>query len=305
VDKVWAAPRQPGGVFAQSSIGLYRRDSGGAWSELRAPFADDEAAKLDGMLFDRTTAQVVYAFNGGKYWRSADGGRSWKEPERKEPGLRAMMRGDISGPEFKSLAQDPGDTKTFYAGAWSNDEAGHGVFKSTDNGKNWKPSGNGLPDGAVNLLRTEAPKTIYAVVEKEGVFRSRDGGGSWANAGSGLPGGEIHDLAIDPSTPTRLFAATEHGLFRSNDGGDSWRRAIAGLEDDDVEAVVITPAGQVFAGSFHGVFRSRDNGGTFTKMNGSLPNTDVRALALEAGTPGRLYAGIAGGSVWSTALPAD
>lgn len=305
VEKVWPSPRQPGALFVQTSVGLYARGAGGGWSEVRAPFEDEKAADIDGILYDRASPQTVYAFDGSKYWRSTDGGRSWREPERKEPGLRQLMRGDLSSAEFRSLAQDAGDAKTFYAGAWSSSDPGKAVFKTTDGGKNWKAAGNGLPGEAIELLRSASPKTVYAVVSKEGVFRTRDGGGSWSNAGSGLPGGEIHELAVDAGNPSRLFAATEHGLFRSTDGGDSWRRVTEGLKDDDVEGVAVVSEQEVWAGAFHGVFRSTDGGSTWTPMNGSMPNVDVRALAIAPGSPARIYVGLAGGSVWSAELPAD
>jgi len=303
VKKVWAPAKAGGPLYVQTGVGLFRRD-GGTWAEVRQPFDDDEEATLDGILYDRTSPQTVYAFSGSKYWRSTDGGRSWREPERKEPGLRQMMRGDISDPEFKSMAQDAGDAKTFYAGAWSSSDPGHAVYKTTDGGKTWKPSGNGLPEeNAVEILRSGGPKTVYAVVAKDGVFRTRDGGGSWTNAGSGLPGGEVRELVVSPTNPAALFAATEHGLFQSADGGDSWKRTGASLAEEDIEAVVYAPGGDVFAGAFEGIYRSTDGGATWTKMNGELPNVDVRALAVEPGSPGRLYAGFGGGSVWSAPLP--
>jgi hypothetical protein len=51
------------------------------------------------------------------------------------------------------------------------------------------------------------------------------------------------------------------------------------------------------------VFRSTDGGATWSPLNDGLLNTDVRALAIAGGTPSRLYAGLAGGSVFSTELP--
>jgi hypothetical protein len=74
-----------------------------------------------------------------------------------------------------------------------------------------------------------------------------------------------------------------------------------GIEGDDVEAVAIDPAsGTAYAGTFHGVFRSADGGESWTAIGAGLPNTDVRALAVSGG---RLWAGTAGGSVWSIELP--
>ncbi|HET9768637.1 MAG TPA: hypothetical protein VFS60_17455 [Thermoanaerobaculia bacterium] len=303
VERIWPAPKQPGFLYVQTGVGLYRRDAAGSWSAVLAPFDDDGEAEIDGILYDRAAPNTAYAYSGSRYWRSTDGGRGWSEPERKEPGLRAMMRGDLSSPEFKSMAQDAGDAKTFYGGAWSSSDPGKNVFRTTDGGKTWKPAGTGLAEGAVSLLFATAPKTVYAVVGKEGVYRTRDGGGSWSNAASGLPGGEVRQLAFRAAAPSLLFAATEHGLFQSGDGGDSWKRTAASLKEDDVEAVVVAPSGDVFAGGFEGVYRSTDGGGTWTTMNGELANVDVRALAIEPGAPARLYAGFGGGSVWSTPLP--
>jgi photosystem II stability/assembly factor-like uncharacterized protein len=269
---------------------------------VRQPFEDDKEAELDGMLVDRASPGTVYAYNGSKYWRSSDGGRSWKQAEQKEPGLRQMMRGDISSAEFKSMAQDAGDAKTFYAGAWSSSEAERSVFKTTDGGKNWKPAAKGLPEGAVHALVSPAPKVVYALVEKEGVYRTRDGGGSWSKAAEGLPDGELRQLAASPKDPSKLFLSTDKGLFSTKDGGGSWERTDQSLGEDDVEAVVFGPNGDVFAGAFEGVYHSTDGGESWTKMNGSLANLDVRALAVEPGT-NRLYAGFGGGSIWSTALP--
>jgi len=113
--------------------------------------------------------------------------------------------------------------------------------------------------------------------------------------------GEVKDLAVDPANPDRAFAATKEGLFRSVDGGATWSAA-PGLKPGEVEAVVARD-GQVFAGTFDGVFRSADGGTTWKPMNEGLANTDVRALAIAGGSPARLYAGLAGGSVVSTELP--
>ena len=112
----------------------------------------------------------------------------------------------------------------------------------------------------------------------------------------------MRDVAVDPATPTRLYAASEQGLFRSTDGGETFLLVGGALAGEDVEAVVVAPDGRAFAGSFHGVFASRDGGETWQKMNDGLLQTDVRELAI-GGTPTRLWAGTAGNGVWSTDLP--
>ncbi len=297
-EKIYAPAGGSGPIFAQLSVGLYRQDGPGAWTEIQAPFAPGDNAEIDGVLFDRQSAKRVYAHDGAKWWRSEDGGRSWQQVAVPEPSMREMLKGKLAGPDFKSLAQDMGDPKTFYAGgSWSKDMGGAPVNKSTNGGKKWEPAGAGIA-GSVTLLRPAAPGVVFAVAG--GVYRTADGGRSW----SLVRPGEIHDLAIDPTRPERLFVATKEGLYRSTDSGATWTKVSKGIKGDEVEAVVVSPSGgKVFCGTFEGVFFSADGGDTWNALNDGLMNTDVRALAIAGGNPSRLYAGVAGGSVHSMELP--
>ncbi len=298
-EKIFAPAGASGPIFAQLRVGLFRQDGPGAWTEIQAPFDPGDTVEIDGILFDRQSPRRVYAHDGAKWWRSEDAGRSWQQVEVPEPSMRDMMRGKLSGPDFKSLAQDLGDPKIFYAGgSWSKDMGGVAVNKSTNGGKKWEAAGTGIT-GSVTLLRPAAPGVVFAATGKEGVYRTADGAKSW----SLVRPGEIRDLAIDPARPERLFVATKQGLYRSSDSGATWTKVSKGIKDDDVEAVVASSSGKVFCGTFHGVFVSTDGGDTWSALNDGLPNTDVRALAIAGGNPARLYAGVAGGSVYSIEVP--
>ena len=304
VEKLWGDPRSAT-LFAQLATGLFRHDASG-WSELGDPFASGDKADVDGFLFDAASAQTVYAFDTSKYWRSADGGKRWQEIEQKGPSMRDMMKGNIESAQFSSLVQESGNPKVFYAGAWSNDGPGGAIYKTVDAGKKWAPSGNGVPNEKVGLLRAAGPGTVFAVVDGTSVYRTTNGGAAWTEAGSGLPGSKILDLVVDPTNPSRIFAASEKGLFRSRDSGGSWQRVGAGaggIEDDEIGAIVVDPAsGSVYAGTFHGLFRSTDGGESWDPFAQGLANEDVRALAL-SGSPARLWVGLAGGSSASIELP--
>jgi photosystem II stability/assembly factor-like uncharacterized protein len=153
------------------------------------------------------------------------------------------------------------------------------------------------------MLRTAGPNELFALVKRRDLFATRDGGESWSSVGRGLPTDDVLQLAVDPTSPSRVFAATAAGLFRSTDSGVTFTKVGSALEKERVRAVAMSIDGLVFAGSFRGVFVSTDSGTTWTTMNGSLPNTNVRALAVGGGAEVRLWAGLAGASVWSTALP--
>ena len=219
--------------------------------------------------------------------------------------MRDLMKGNLASAQFRSLAQDSGNPKILYAGSWSNDGPGQAVWKSVDAGKTWKPAGTGLPGDDVTLLRVAAPGVVFAVVGK-GLYRTDDGSAKWVAAGGGLPGGdaELREVAPDPSQASRLYVATDKGLFLSSDSGATFRKAASAVAEEDVEAVAVAPDGRVFAGSFRGVFESRDAGATWTSIADGLRHRDVRALAV-GGPAGalRLWAGTAGGGVFSTPLP--
>lgn len=293
-EKLYAPSAGAGPIFAQLSVGLYRQDGPGVWTEIQAPFKPGEAAKIDGLLFDRQSAKTVYAFDGARWWRSDDAGRAWREIEVPQPGMRDMLKGKISGPSFNSLAQDPGDAKIFYAGgSWSKDMGGAAVNKSINGGKKWEAAGAGIK-GDVKLLRAAGPGALFAVT-KEGIYRTADGAKSWTL----VRPGESNDLAVDAA---QVFVATKEGLYHSADSGATWTKVSKGIKGDEVEAVAAS-GGKAFCATFDGVFFSADGGATWSAMNDGLLNTDVRALAIAGGNAPRLYAGSAGGSVQSIELP--
>ena len=66
------------------------------------------------------------------------------------------------------------------------------------------------------------PKSVFAA-GPAGVFHSNDSGLNWQPSGEGLGTAAIVALALNPSQPGTLFAATAEGaLFRSDDGAKTW-----------------------------------------------------------------------------------
>ena len=75
---------------------------------------------------------------------------------------------------------------------------------------------------------------MYAGTPGDGVFKSTDGGETWsaANAGVNLcnsfceaPPVGVNTLAIDPATPSTLYAGyvyENYGVFKSTNEGESW-----------------------------------------------------------------------------------
>ncbi len=117
---------------------------------------------------------------------------------------------------------------------------------------------------------------VYAAVEVGGVLRSDDGGESWALAAgsdgnpdlSGPPEPfiypDVHDIAVHPSDPGLVFAATGGGLYRSEDGGATWELLYdcycrgLWLDPDDPKHIIFGPARYV--GAVGRIEESHDGG---------------------------------------------
>jgi len=142
-----------------------------------------------------------------------------------------------------------------------------------------------------------APNTLYAgtlgasvSIVGASVLKSLDSGESWEAVNMGLGSSQVFALAIDPGTPSTLYAGTDSGVFKSTDSGGSWEAVNTGLGASDVFALAIDPAtlSTLYAGTDSGVFKSTDGGDTWSE---TLPAQAVTALAIDRSTPRTLYAG--------------
>lgn len=218
------------------------------------------------------------------------------------------------------------------------------IYKSTDAGASWSASDTGLPLDPMYpvqvvplAINPDNPSILYAgtttygyepgwsdPLESEGVingvFKSTDAGATWVHSSSGLPRlnpanpdsaiRTVLALALAPSQPDRLYAATTNLLYdsivyRSNDGGASWQIANNGIAADaDIRALIVDPDNPdiVYAGSTGseinpgGVYRSIDGGQNWSSYSIGLPSSAASALYLDksAAIP-RLYAGTRNG----------
>lgn len=211
--------------------------------------------------------------------------------------------------DVRAIAIDPATPGTLYIGTFDD-----GAFKSTDGGDTWSALELGIGAGApVMALAIDpvTPATVYAGVFFDGVFKSVDAGATWRSVG-GDPG-YFYTLAVDPSMPDTIYAATYNGLFKSADGGETWRTL--GFSGGDAFSLAIDPAApsRLYAGVMAcpviigscrqgcpctgDVMVSGDGGATWeaTGMGGL-----VSALVLDPITPTTLYAGTADQGVFKS-----
>jgi len=272
----------PSTLYAATPDGIFKSANGGAsWAALGGAPEGFEAFSL---AVDPVNPQTLYAASREGILKSTDGGASWAS--------------SLAGLFTQTIAIDPSNPSNLYAGA--RDAAGSGVTRSTNGGVTWsfeRLAGNG-PNSTVNTLAIDPSNTstVYAGTSKTGgvygtVFRSTDAGRSWSN--TLLTAVNVSSVAVAPTSPATVYAATEEGLFRSDDQGMHWIGLSNGLPADPVSVVADPGNGStVYAvvqqSSSGGVFKSTNSGGSWTATG--LSSTSARSIAIDPRAPSNLYA---------------
>ena len=121
--------------------------------------------------------------------------------------------------EIDSLAIDPRNAITIYAGTWWR------AYKTTDSGKNWRLIKNGMIDDSDVFAVTIDSKNPDHIISSacSGIYESWNGGELWKKV-QGIPSQSrrTRDILQHPSMPGTIYAATTEGFWMSSNGGKSW-----------------------------------------------------------------------------------
>ena len=109
---------------------------------------------------------------------------------------------------------------------------------------------------------------------------------------------EVESLAVDPLTPTTLYAGTHNdGVFKSSDGGRSWRPASNGLPGtrpyySQIVDVAIDPTipSTIYATTINGLYKSTNGGDSWQSLR-----VRFRLLAIDPSASQSIYASGDGG----------
>lgn len=210
------------------------------------------------------------------------------------------------------------------------------IYKSSDAGANWIASDVGIsvPDSSSTFIFPAAvkvvidqttptilyaatfltgPNLIPAPTIENGIWKSIDAGTTWNLNSNGLPtigapgtsNYNVLSLAIDPITPTRLYASVhdpvtlESEIYKSEDSAATWVLANTGIATSDIRDILVASNGDAYvaaagnSGNPGGVYRSQDFGATWQSMNVGLDSiVSVTQLDLdELGVNPLVYAG--------------
>lgn len=193
------------GMMTEGRV-LKSTDGGATWTTAASGISSDHVKAL---AIDPGRPATVYAVVEDSLYVSGDAGASWTKTTGK-------MQVNSSEADVMTVMVT---SDAVYAGTTA------GVWKSRDGGATWS-QGTGLSTlGALKYffgiaaLAVDPDKSsvLYAgdsgLMTSGGVYSSTDSGASWTQAGGTLTG-DISALAVNPSNPRMVYAATAVGLYR-------------------------------------------------------------------------------------------
>ncbi len=213
-------------------------------------------------------------------------------------------------------------TGTIY-GAGGNEWFGPAVWKSTDLGKTWTHSSQGLAyaegEQPIKSVWSLAPRNgdLYAGVEPAGLFRSGDHGETWEHI-NGLrdhpsrakwqPGGGgliLHSIVPHPQDDQQIHVAiSTAGVFHTADGGATWTPRNQGVRCDYlpedqrypefgqcVHGLTMAPGmpERLYQQNHCGMYRSEDGGQSWQSIEAGLPSTFGFPAVAHPRDPDTLY----------------
>ena len=191
---------------------------------------------------ERDPMTIYVGFATGGLWKSTDGGNHWHSQFDNMP-----------NESIGAIGIAPSDPNVVYVGTGEannrqSSSIGDGVWGTTDGGKTWTHLG--LDDSqAIGRIVVDStnPKIVYVAVNghlfganaERGLYKSVDGGAHWKKAKYIDPDTGFTDVAIDPSNPKILYAASlsrrrtwwgynggsaNSALWKTTDAGDTWTK---------------------------------------------------------------------------------
>ena len=266
----WVVDHPDGGLFLS-------HDAGKSWTEVDAMKGQSiralTQAPSNPKLWIAGTLKGVY--------RSVDSGVTWSQ---------ISPAGSTELHEVESIAIDPKEPTTIYAGTW------HLPWKTTDGGANWHNIKNGLIDDSdvFSIVINPVQPSIVYTSACSGIYKSESGGELYKKI-QGIPSTarRTRVLMIDPTSPATVYAGTTEGLYKTVDGGATFKRMTGpDVIVNDVYVDPKNPQHVLLATDRGGVLESDDAAMTFKASNTGFSQRQVSSLLVDAKSPQTFLAGV-------------
>jgi len=247
-----------------STTGVYRSiDGGKSW--FYAALLGEEVRTLE-------KDNLGYIYAGvkirGRIYKSTNNGYAWRSVNS----LPVNTLGGVNDIIYNSI------TSTFFAGYF------HYIYRSTDQGEEWKILTNGIGDAEnISSMTFDKNGNIYAGSVQQGgaIYLSTNNGDSWVNMDTSQTFGDIINVGLYDMIAIEdyLLVATQAGVAKSTDMGQSWEFITNGLTSQFViDFAYDSTTNTIFAANQRaGVFTSTDYGDSWQlKSNGINASTSIQ-----------------------------
>ncbi|WP_317898767.1 T9SS type A sorting domain-containing protein [Aurantibacillus circumpalustris] len=254
-------------------------------------YMENGIGRVNCVAFHPTNSSIFYVgVAQGGVWKTTNGGASY-----------TPLTDNLPITRISDICIDPNNTNTIYIsvcdfeyigfGLYLNGKKRHthyglGIYKSTDGGLTWNPTGLSFQftNGDASLMRkiivnpSNSSEVIACGVS--GMYKSTNGGTSWIKKLDSL----FMDMVLDPITPNIIYAATgwvqnsnmgHAGIYKSTDFGNTWSLLNTGIQFQGVVqrirlAIAPSDHNYVYAlcadntDGFYGMYQSTNAGITWT-----------------------------------------
>jgi photosystem II stability/assembly factor-like uncharacterized protein len=273
------------------SYGVMKSTDGGVtWSMTGLTFALSAYVQVNALKMCTDSTQVLIAATSDGMYKTTDGGITWNQKS-------TFMGDDLDFmPGNDTILFSSGNT---LQGQWT-------VFKSTDRGETWTPSGNGIPGSAGRMRIAPAPSepgTFYAVVSDgtkfAGLYKSVDSASTWQLQSSSPnilgyesdgsdDGGQAWydlDITVHPDNPNWVYVGGIN-TWVSYDAGATWicsghwygQSSLPYIHADQHFIGFQTGTRRLFSGCDGGVFYQNTTGNTWFLKSNNLSITQFYRL---------------------------
>lgn len=220
---------------------------------------------------------------GDRIYRSIDGGAHWMP-------LPVGLDDNVGTQAVNALVIPPHQPEALYAAT------NHGVYKSTDNGGEWKGMNLGVGNRfGIALVLHPGDHRILAVGTNRGIYVSWDAAVTWRPAVPETKAWAVNSLIFDPRG--EVVAGTDQGVLRLNltENPIRWQTQNTGLTSSFIVALSADAQSPdtLYAGHRDGIDMTVDGARSWRRLPQS-PRA-VTAIAIDPRNGAVLYAGTAAG----------